>query len=40
MIKIKFEYAFPILVVAILAAALFTFRQDKDIVNKVICNYC
>ena len=34
--KIKFEYVFAILVVAILAAALLIFKDNKDIVNIII----
>lgn len=34
--KIRFEYVFAILVVVILAATLFIFRNDKDIVNIVV----
>ena len=34
--KIKFEYVFAILVVAVLSAALFIFREDKDLVNIII----
>ena len=34
--KIKFEYVFAILVVAVLSAALFIFKEDKDLVNIII----
>lgn len=34
--KLKFEYVFAILVVVILAAALFVFKDNKDIVNIII----
>ena len=34
--KFKFEYVFAILVVAVLSAALFIFREDKDLVNIII----
>jgi len=34
--NIKFEYVFAVLVVVILAAALFIFRSNKDVVNMVI----
>lgn len=34
--KIKFEYVFAILVVVILAVALFIFRSDKDTVSMIM----
>ena len=34
--NIKFEYVFAILVVVILAAALFIFKGNKDVVNMVV----
>lgn len=34
--KIKFEYVFAILVVVILAAALFIFKEDKEIANMIM----
>ncbi|MEG0181246.1 MAG: hypothetical protein RR657_05090 [Peptostreptococcaceae bacterium] len=34
--KIKFEYVFAVLVILILSAALFVFREDKDLVNIII----
>ncbi|KYH35817.1 hypothetical protein CLTEP_02100 [Clostridium tepidiprofundi DSM 19306] len=34
--NIKFEYVFAVLVVVILAAALFIFKENKDVVNTVV----
>lgn len=34
--KIKFEYLFSFIIVAVISVALFVFRENNDVVNQLI----